>query len=82
MQLDKNPFFRKAITPWYDSSFSCWFLVVMMTIVFAFAVNGVIVASSSLYFKEHVWFPGLLSGLSFFLVVKLLLRLNQRSKNG
>ncbi|NOX33543.1 MAG: hypothetical protein GXP56_07370 [Deltaproteobacteria bacterium] len=81
MQLDQNPFFRKAITPWYDSNFACWLLIFIMVFVFAFAIVGVIVGSGNLDFKEHVWFPGFLSFLSLFLVVKIFFRLKKRSKN-
>ena len=46
MQLDQNPFFRKTITPWYDSNFTCWALIWAMGVVFCFAVGGIIVASN------------------------------------
>jgi uncharacterized MAPEG superfamily protein len=81
MQLDQNPFFRKNITPWYDSNFACRILMISMVFIFAFAITGIIVAFNSPYFREHVWFPGFLAFLSLFLMVKILLRLNRRSKN-
>ena len=81
MQLDQNPFFRKAITSWYDSSFACWALIVMMLFVFVFALAGMMVASGEPDFGEHIWFPGLLVFLSGFLVLKVFIRLRIRSKN-
>jgi hypothetical protein len=81
MQLDQNPFFRKAITSWYDSSFACWALITMMLFVFVFALAGVVVASGEPDFAEHLWFPGLLLFLSGFLVLKVFIRLRVRSKN-
>ena len=81
MQLDQNPFFRKAITPWYDSNFACWTLIIIMFFVFAFAIAGIFVGSGNPNFQEHVWFPGFLAFLSLFLVVKIILRLKRRSKN-
>jgi len=81
MQLNKNPFFRKPITPWYDSNYACWILIVCMILVFAFAFVGIFVGSMNPGFQEHVWFPSFLAFLSLFLVIKVTLRLKQRSKN-
>ncbi len=81
MQLDPNPFFRKAITPWYDSNFACWVLIAFMIIVFVFSLSGIFVGLSSEAFKKHAWFPFFLAFLSLFLSVKIFLRLRRRSKN-
>lgn len=81
MQLDSNPFFRKTITPWYDSNFACWTVIVSMVFIFAFAITGLFVALNNPGFREHVWFPGFLAFLCVFTGVKTGLRLNQRSKN-
>lgn len=81
MQLDQNPFFRKAITPWYDSNFACWVLVVIMGFVFIFAVTGIFIASSVSGFTDHVWFPFFLAFLSLFLVVKIVVRIRRRAQN-
>ncbi|MDQ1268761.1 MAG: hypothetical protein QG618_65 [Thermodesulfobacteriota bacterium] len=81
MQLDQNPFFRKTITPWYDSNFACWVLICSMFLVFCFAVSGVIVAGDDPKLVRHIWFPFMLAGFSGFLVVKVYVRLNIRSNN-
>lgn len=81
MQLDQNPFFRKAITSWYDSNFACWTIIILMIFVFIFAIAGVIVGSGNPSFQEHVWFPGFLAFLSFFLAIKIFFRVKRRSKN-
>ena len=81
MQLDQNPFFRKTITSWYDSSFACWLLIVMMFFVFVFALAGIIVVSGEPDFGEHLWFPGVLVFLSGFLMLKVFIRLRIRSKS-
>jgi len=81
MQLDQNPFFRKTITPWYDSNFACRVLIWAMTVVFCFAVGGVIVANNNPLLLPHIWFPLLLAGLSGFLIVKVYLRLKTRLTN-
>ncbi len=81
MQLDQAPFFRKTITPWYDSNFACWVLIWAMVLVFCFAVGGVIVANGTPWLAPHIWFPLLLAGLSGFLAVKVFLRLRMRACN-
>jgi hypothetical protein len=81
MQLEQNPFFRKTITSWYDSNFACWFLIVLMLFVFAFALAGMVVATGEPDFVKHLWFPGFLVFLSGFLVLKVFIRLRLRSKN-
>jgi len=57
MQLDQNPFFRKTITPWYDSIFACRILIWCMAIVFCFALAGGVVAAGHSEFSKHIWFP-------------------------
>jgi len=78
MQLDPNPFFRKSITPWYDSSFICWALIIAMLFVFAFAIFGIVTAFNNINFIEHVWLPCFLAFLSLFLVIKIFFRLRRR----
>ena len=82
MHLDQNPFFRKTITSWYDSTFACWLLIGGMVLVFVFALAGIIVATGEPNFERHAWFPGFLALLAGFLVVKVYLRLRARSRNG
>lgn len=82
MQLDDNPFFRKPITSWYDSNFICRTVMVIMVFVLIFGIAGIIVGFGTEEFKEYVWFPVLLSVLSFFVLLKITLRLRNRSKNG
>ena len=81
MQLDQSPFFRKTITPWYDTNLSCWILIWSMLLVFCFALGGVFVANNDPVLVPHIWFPLLLAGLSGFLVVKVYVRLTTRIKN-
>lgn len=81
MQLDQNPFFRKTITPWYDSNPACWILIVLMLLVGGFALAGMAVASAEPAFTPHTWFPGMLLFLSFFLVLKVFFRIRRRSRN-
>ncbi|MFH2058781.1 MAG: hypothetical protein ABIJ59_07765 [Pseudomonadota bacterium] len=81
MQLDPNPFFRKTITPWYDSNFTCWSLIIFMVFIFAFALSGILTGLGTPEFQKHIWFPAFLAVLSLFLAIKIFLRLRRRSKN-
>ena len=81
MHLDQNPFFRKAITPWYDSNPACWIVMGFLFLVFVFALTGLAVASADPALEEHVWFPGLLAFLSFFLTIKIFFRMRRRFNN-
>jgi hypothetical protein len=81
MQFNNNPVFRKAIVPWYDSNPLCRTLIFAMLVVFAFSIDGIVVALNNQEFVEHVWFPGLLACLSLFLVIKIFFRLKTRSKS-
>lgn len=80
MLFQKTLFFRKPITPWYDSNAACWLLIVIMVSVFIFAVMGIFVGAGLAEFLPHLWFPGLLAVLSGFLVVKVFLRVRKRSR--
>ena len=77
MQLDQSPSFRRTIAPWYDSNTACWALIVFMVPVFLFALSGI--GTAAVMAPDHIWFPGILAFLSFFLILKVYLRLRQRS---
>jgi len=81
MHLDKNPFFRKTITPWYDTNPACWIVMGFLFPVFVFALTGIAVASADPALAEHVWFPGILAFLAFFLMIKILFRMRRRFRN-
>lgn len=81
MQLDQDPFFRKTITPWYDSTFACRTLIWTMALVFCFAVGGGIVAAYTPGFSKHLWFPVMLGALAGFLMIKVWFRLKTRDGN-
>lgn len=81
MQLDQNPFFRKPITPWYDANPVCWLMVLFSVLVAMFSFQGAVVAFKNSSFSKHLWFPCFLGGLSLFLALKVVLRLNKRKKS-
>ncbi len=81
MTFDTPPFFRRAIIPWYDSNVVCAVLILLFLAVFAFSVIGI---RTALFMKSGstvLWVPSLLGGLSFFLVMRILIRLLNRKKN-
>ncbi len=82
MQLDDNPFFRKPITSWYDSNFICRTVMAVTAFALIFGIAGIIIGFGTEEFQEYVWFPVLLSALSFFVLLKIALRMRYRSKNG
>jgi hypothetical protein len=81
MRSDRFPFFRKQYIPWYDTSVACWILMGFLFVIGLFALSGVTVAGSKPDLVGHMWFPGILAGMSFFLVIKIGFRLWQRNKN-
>ena len=81
MDLDKTLFFRKPITPWYDSNFACWVMVIFCFIVFTFALVGIFIAAANPVFNKYLWFPYMLAFLNIILVVKVLLRMKTRNKS-
>ena len=81
MQLDQNPFFRKTITPWYDSNFACWMLIAFLILSGLFGSAGILVGLGRPDFMPHVWFPGFLTGLSLLTALKVFLRLRNRARN-
>ncbi len=71
-----HPFFRKNLIPWYDSTKVCWFLVVVMLGIFFFALAGIAPALEMA--PDCLWVPLILSVMSFFLTIKILLRIKRR----
>jgi uncharacterized YccA/Bax inhibitor family protein len=52
----------------------------ILVLVFLFSLSGMTVAMSDPELVEHVWFPGLLGGLCFVLIVKIGIRLWRRNR--
>jgi uncharacterized membrane protein len=52
----------------------------LLLLVFLFALSGMAVAWSEPDLVKHVWFPGMLGGLCFFLIVKIGIRLWRRNR--
>lgn len=72
-----NPFFRKAITPWYQSKLAYMIIIVVMLGFFLFGIAGLGVAREIAAYRSYAWVPILLMVLSGALVVTTAIRLIQ-----
>jgi hypothetical protein len=78
MHQDKNPVFRKAIIPWYDSTRTCWILIGFLTAVVLFGAAGVDVALHTPAYAGYVWVPLLLVILGLGVIGSILIRMLRR----
>ncbi|MBC2716792.1 MAG: hypothetical protein HF978_15925 [Desulfobacteraceae bacterium] len=78
MQIDKSPFFRKAIIPWYASDTACLIKAVVMLVVVLFGLDGIKVARQIDAYNDYVWVPIMLFVLSVIVFVVNLIRLIKR----
>lgn len=78
MSQEKNPVFRKAIIPWYDSSRTCWILIGFLSAVVLFGGAGIDVALASPLYAAYVWMPLLLVILGLGVIASILVRLLRR----
>lgn len=81
MRLDQNPFFRKAIIPWYESNASCWIFIIISFFALIFSLIGTRVAFMNQGFTGFAWLPSLISFLSLFVMVKIIVKLIRRRQN-
>ena len=79
MRLDPNPVFRKIIVPWYDNTPICLISIIFMIIVLIFAIIGIMIAYATIEYRDYIWVPVLLGGLSFSVIVSTGVRLILRS---
>jgi hypothetical protein len=78
MTQDKNPVFRKAIIPWYDSTRTCWILIGFLSAVVLFGGAGIDAALASPAYATYVWVPLLLVILGLGVIASMLIRLLRR----
>ncbi len=78
MRLESKPVYRRVISPWYDSETVCFGVIILMLIVLVFAITGISVAGSHPVWGTHMWVPGLLAGLSTWVLITTSLRLVRR----
>lgn len=82
MELDKSPFFRRIITPWYDSDPVCWILILWALSVLIFTLVGLEIAISTPPLNRYIWFPSMLAGLSLILIISVTFRMIRRNMKG
>jgi len=78
MQIDKSPFFRKAIIPWYATNTACLIKTMVMFVFVLFGLDGIKVAKQMEAYNHYVWVPLLLLVLSGIVFVTNLIRLIRR----
>lgn len=79
MRIDEdNPLFRKVVTPWYDSNWVCWTVLVIMIILALFSWGGISVARGNPEYHGHIWLPIVLLVLTLWVGGSTLYRLIYR----
>lgn len=78
MQIDKSPFFRKAIIPWYDTDTACMITAVVMFISALFGVEGIKIAGQIETYNDYIWVPVLFFALSATVFATTIIRLVKR----
>ena len=78
MPSDKNPVFRKAVIPWYDSKTAYIIVIVFLLLVFLFAMVGISVSGDDPAYRGYVWVPIILIVLSAGVITTTITRLIKR----
>jgi len=76
--LQQSPFYRRQMTPWYDTNAVCWVLIICMLAVLGFALTGVWVARTQSTYHGMLWVPLSLALMSAGVIVSTLWRLVKR----
>ena len=79
MPADKNPVFRKAVIPWYNSTTAHIIVVLFMLLVILFAAAGLAVARENPDYQGYIWVPALLLAMSVAIVATTVIRLIKRT---
>lgn len=67
------------MTPWYDSKAICVLGLILMSVVFLFALIGLSVAYETAEYHRHIFIPTILMGLSLSGLIIFTLRLARQS---
>ncbi len=81
MRLDQNPFFRRAIIPWYDSNLACSIFIAISVCTLIFSLVGIKVALVHSDYINFVWLPSVVTFLSLFVMIKIMLKLIKRRQS-
>ena len=78
MPSAKNPVFRKAVIPWYNSKTAYIIVIVFLLLVFLFALAGISVSTEDPAYRGYVWVPLILLVLSAGIIITTIARLIKR----
>lgn len=78
MPSDKNPVFRKAIIPWYNSTTVYIIVLIIMLLVLFFAIDGISVSREYSEYQGYIWVPALLLAMTAAIIITLAARLIKR----
>jgi hypothetical protein len=78
MRYDEKPIYRKLIVPWYDNQKICLLLILLMFLVFLFALAGISIAGESPKHRPMIWLPILLLVMSASVIISTAVRLIKR----
>ena len=78
MPSQKNPVFRKAIIPWYNSTTVYIIVLIIMLLVLFFAISGISVSQESSEYRGYVWVPVLLLAMTAAIIITTAARLIKR----
>ncbi len=78
MQIDKSPFFRKAIVPWYATDTALIIKAVVMFVFAFFGLDGIKVARQVEAYNDYIGVPVLLLVLSGIVLMINLIRIIKR----
>ena len=78
MLSKKDPFFRKAVIPWYRSSKVYVFAIIFLLMVFLFGITGISVGREIEAYSGYIWVPVLLVVTSTIMIITTAYRLIKR----
>lgn len=78
MKSDRNPLFRRTISPWYDSEMICAVIIVLMVMVLLFSACGFWLAREILAYHSYLWVPLSLLLMSLYVILSISIRLFRR----
>ena len=78
MPSAKNPVFRKAVIPWYNSKTAYIIVIVFLLLVFLFAMVGISVSRENPSYNGYIWVPVILMVLSAGIIITTIARLIKR----
>jgi len=78
MPSDKNPVFRKAIIPWYNSTTVYIIVLIIMLLMLFFAMAGISVSRENPEYREYVWVPAILLAMTVAIIIPTAVRLIKR----